>query len=99
MSIRDLEASQKPLEVQQLQARMREIEKGLLNSTPNLTEAMIDIHKNLLQHEELVLLMDDDDIKILHQAHEKYKQFVMVSKEVKKSKKKVDLSGLKASDL
>lgn len=99
MSIRDLEVSQKPLEVQMLRARMIEIQQKMIDGTPGIVEAMIDIHKNLLQHEELVLLMDDDDIKLLHQAHEKHKQFAMIQKEVKKSKKKVDLSGLKASDL
>lgn len=84
MSIKELEASQKPLEVQQLQARFREIEAKLLDGTPGIVDAMVDIHKNLLAHEELVLLLDDDDIARLHQAHEKYKQFVLVNKEVKK---------------
>lgn len=84
MSIKDLEVSQKPLEVQMLKARMIEIETKLTDGTPGIIDAMIDIHKNLQSHEELVLLLDDDDIKRLHLAHEKHKQVVLVNKEVKK---------------
>lgn len=84
MSIRELETSQQPMQVQLLKARMKEIEQKLIDGTPGIVEAMIDIHKNLQSHEELILLMSDDDIKILHTAHEKHKQFVLVHKETKK---------------
>lgn len=84
MSIRDLEASQQPLEIQKLKARMVEIEQKMIDGTPGIVEAMIDIHRNLQEHEELVLLMNDDDIAILHKAHEKHKQFILVQKETKK---------------
>jgi hypothetical protein len=92
MSIKELEASQKPIEVQQLQARFKEIEQKLIDGTPGIVDAMIDIHKNLLQHEELVLLLSDEDIAMLHQAHEKHKQFHMINKEVKKVGKTKKLS-------
>lgn len=85
MSIKDLEASQKPLEVQLLKARFQEMAQKLVDGTPGIVDAMIDIHKNLQQHEELILLLDDDDIHTLHQAHEKHKQFAMIQKEVKKT--------------
>ena len=94
MSIRELEVSQKPLEVQILKARMLEIETKLKDGTPGIVDAMVDIHKNLQSHEELVLLMTDDDIRLLHLAHEKHKQFVLVNKEVKK----VGKGGKKLSD-
>lgn len=84
MSIRELETSQQPMEVQLLKARMKEIEQKLIDGTPGIVDAMIDIHKNLQSHEELVLLMSDEDIQLLHRAHEKHKQFVLVAKEVKK---------------
>lgn len=84
MSIRELEASQKPIEVQQLKARMIEIHQKLIDGTPGIIDAMIDIHKNLQQHEELILLMSDDDIRELHLAHEKHKQYHLIQKETKK---------------
>lgn len=80
MSIKDLEVSQKPMEIQMLKARMIEIQNKLIDGTPGIIDAMIDIHKNLLQHEELVLLLDDDDIHNLHLAHEKHKQIHMIQK-------------------
>lgn len=99
MSIKDLEVSQKSLEVQQLKARMIEIEQGLINTTPGIIDAMIDIHKNLQQHEELVLYLSDDDIATLHKTHEKHKQVVLVQNQIKAAKKKPNLKDLKASDL
>lgn len=97
MSIKELEVSQKPLEVQNLKARMIEIETKLIDGTPGIVEAMIDVHKNLQQHEELVLFLGDDDIHTLHMAHEKHKQFRLVQIEVKKpsSKKKLSDGDLK----
>jgi hypothetical protein len=94
MSIKDLEISQQPLEVQILKVRMVEIEQKLLDGTPGIVDAMIDIHKNLQEHEELVLLLTDDDIAMLHKAHEKHKQFALVQKETKK----VGKGGKKLSD-
>jgi len=84
MSIRELEVSQKPLEVQQLKARMLEIQQKLIDETPGIIDACIDIHRNLQEHEELVNFLSDDDIQILHKAHEKHKQFHLVQKETKK---------------
>ena len=84
MSIRELEVSQKPLEVQQLKARMLEIQQKLIDETPGIVDAMIDIHKNLLQHEELIQFLSDDDIKLIHMAHEKHKQYHLIQKETKK---------------
>jgi hypothetical protein len=87
MSIRELEVSQKPMHVQVLKARMKEVETALINNQPGIVTAMIDIHKNLQQHEELVHLLNDDDIMLLHQAHEKHKQMHMIVKEEKNQKK------------
>lgn len=84
MSIKDLEVSQQPLEIQSLKARMIEVETKLIDGTPGIVDAMVDIHKNLQDHEELILLLDDNDIAMLHKAHEKHKQFVLVQKETKK---------------
>lgn len=92
MSILDLQAEQQPLEVQQLKARFQEVVKKLEDGTPGMMDAMIDIHKNLQTHEELVHLLDDDDIRKLHLAHEKHKGFVLVqqaAKSVKGGKKKL----------
>lgn len=101
MSIKDLEASQKPIEVQQLQARFKEIEHRLIDGSPGIVEAMVDIHRITHEHEELVLLFDDDDIAKLHSAHEKHKQFTLFNKELKAQAKnsKASLKNLKASDL
>lgn len=92
MSIRELEASQKPLNIQLLKAKFQEIEQKLKDGTPGIVDAMVEIHKNLQQFEELVLLLSDDDIALLHQAHEKHKQFVLVQKEVKNTTKRKKLT-------
>ena len=84
MSIRDLQTNQEPLNVQQLQLRFNEVATKLVDKTPGLPEALFDIHKNLLTNEHLVHLLSDEDIALLHSAHEKYKQFVLVQKETKK---------------
>lgn len=87
MSLLELQADQQPLEVQNLIARMKEIAEKLVTQTPGLPEALAHIHKNLMMHEELVELMDDDEIALLHAAHEKHKQFKLVQNEVKATKK------------
>lgn len=92
MSIRDLEVQQQPLEIQQLHAQFKIIEQKLQDNTPGIVDAMIDIHKNLQTHEELVSLLDDDDIAMLHKAHEKHKQVVLVQQAQKKSNGKKKLS-------
>lgn len=92
MSIRELEVSQQPLEIQQLKAQFQIIEQKLKDQTPGIVDAMIDIHKNLQMHEELVSLLNDDDIALLHKAHEKHKQFVMVQVAEKTNSKKKKLS-------
>jgi hypothetical protein len=100
MSILELQAEQQPLEIQQLQAQFKIIAQKLIDQTPGIVDAMIDIHKNLQMHEELVSLLDDNDIQMLHKAHEKHKQFVLIQvqeKAIKGGKKKLtsdDLSNL-----
>lgn len=84
MSILDLQAEQEPIEVQTLKARFQDLVKDLETKTPGLSDALIFIHKHLQLHEELVHHFDDDDIAKLHKAHETYKQFAMIQKEVKK---------------
>lgn len=84
MSIKDLEVSQQPMQVQLLRARMIEIEGKLKDGTPGIMDAMIDVHKNLQDHEELIQFLSDEDIATLHQAFEKYKQVTLVAKEAKK---------------
>jgi hypothetical protein len=83
MSIADLQTDQQPLEVQQLQAQFNTIAKALVEQTPGLPEALAQLHMHTQMHEELVHLLDDDDIAILHKAFEKFKQFSLVQKEVK----------------
>lgn len=85
MSIRDLQINQQPLEVQQLHAQFKIIEQKMKDGTPGIVDAMLEIHKNLQTHEELVSLLNDDDIQMLHQAHEKHKQFVLVQQTAKKN--------------
>lgn len=92
MSIKDLEETQQPLEVQQLKAQFQIIAQKLVDGTPGIIEAMIDIHKNLQTHEELVNLLDDDDIQMLHKSHEKHKQFVLVAINEKQAKTKKKLT-------
>lgn len=100
MSIRELEVAQKSLEIQNLKARMLEIQQKLIDQTPGIIDAMVDIHKNLMMHEELIILMSDEDIALLHQAHEKHKQFTLVNKEIKKvGRSNSNLKNIKASDL
>lgn len=92
MSIRDLEVSQQPMQVQMLKARMIEVVQKLEDGTPGLVEAMLDIHTNTHQHEELVSLLSDEDIAALHKAHEKHKQIVLIQKETKQAKKSKKLT-------
>lgn len=93
-SILSLQLEQQPIEVKTLVSRMQQIEAELIVGTPSLPDALVHIHKMLLEHEELVHLLNDDDIMKLHKAHEQHKQFHLVNKEVKtnsKSKKvKID---------
>ncbi len=84
MSIRELQASQQPLEIQQLAIKFKEIENQLVQKTPELPMALVEIHKMLQEHEELTNILDDDDIMILHKAHELHKQFALIQKEEKK---------------
>lgn len=99
MSILDLEIEQQPIEVQQLKSRMYQIQQNLLDNTPGLPEALADIHKNLLQHEELIHLLDDEDIHRIHAGFEKFKQFTLVQKEVKAVKKNKKLTNEDLSNL
>lgn len=85
MSIKDLQVDQQPIEVIKLMSTMQEIEQELLIKTPNLPRALIDLHKNLMEHEELVHLMSDEDIAAVHQAHEIHKQITLVMKDEKKA--------------
>lgn len=94
MSIRELELVQQPLEVQNLAAQFKIIEQKLKDGTPGIVDAMIDIHKNTQLHEELVNLLSDEDLQLLHKAHEKHKQFVLVAQQSKAvSGKKKKLTG------
>jgi len=86
MSIADLQTAQQPYEVQLLKANMLKVQEELVTKTPGLQSALVTIHKILMEHEELVHLLDDDDIAHLHQAHELHKQVALVQKEAKKSK-------------
>ena len=92
MSILDLQIAQQPIEVQALHARMVQIQDQLLEKTPQLPDALVAIHKMLLEHEELVHILDDDDIMNLDKAHEVHKQFAVVNKEVEKAGKTKKLS-------
>lgn len=87
MSIKDLESSQQPMEVQLLKARFLQIQDQLLQKTPELPTILFDIHKNLLEHEEMVHLLDDEDIHALHSAFEIHKQQALLQKEIDKAAK------------
>jgi hypothetical protein len=84
MSIADLQLAQQPLEIQNLAQQFKIIEQELIQKTPGLPDALVAIHKMLLEHEELVNILDDDDIAMLHKAHESYKQVALIQKEEKK---------------
>lgn len=84
MSIRDLQVDQQPIEVGNLKDKMIFIHENLSTRTPELVDALVIVHKGLMEHEELVHLLDDDDIHDLHKAHEIHKQVVIVQKEDKK---------------
>ena len=94
MSIADLQSQQNEPVVQQFVEKFMAVKENLEKQTPGLAHAMYEIHKHLLEHEELVHIMGDEDIATLHQAHERHKQFALVEKEVKavKSTKKKRLS-------
>lgn len=99
MSIKDLQTDQHPIEVQQLQARFLQIEKNLVEMTPELPVALAEIHKQLQQHEELIHLLDDEDLMKLHMGFEKYKQIEVFTKAVKATKSKKKLSDKELSDI
>jgi hypothetical protein len=83
MSIADLQLEQQEVPVQQLVAKFTAVKDHLEANTPGLAHAMYEIHKHLLEHEELVHILGDDDINALHRAHEKHKQFSLIQKETK----------------
>lgn len=84
MSILSLQEGQQDPNLDRLVIRMKQVEEELVLRTPRLHDALADIHKNLAIHEELVHLMDDDDIAVLHKAHEIHKQYALIQKEEKK---------------
>jgi exonuclease VII small subunit len=86
MSIKDLQEDQQPPEVQELIARMNQIQANLTTRSPLLMDALQHIHKNLAIHEELVHLLGDEGIQALHQAFEEYKGVKLIQKEEKKVK-------------
>lgn len=91
MSILELQLDQQPLEVNQLAARIKEVQANLLQQTPGLSTALADIHRMLQQHEEMIHFLDDEDMKKLHQAHELFKQHHLVQSSIAKTgKKKID---------
>lgn len=87
MTILELQTAQQPLEVQQLAQQFQLIEQELIKKTPGLPDALVTIHKMLMEHEELANILDDNDIAMLHKAHESYKQVTLFQKEVKAVKK------------
>lgn len=92
MSIAELQASQQPLEVQQLAEQFKIIEQELIKKTPGLPDALVTIHKMIQEHEELANILGDEEIAMLHKAHESYKQFSLIQKEEKKLKKNKKVS-------
>lgn len=92
MSIKELQLEQQPIEVKQIHARFTQVEQALVTEFPGLPEALADIHKQLQSHEELIHIFSDEDIAVLHQAFEKYKQVSIVTKSIKKSSSKKKLS-------
>lgn len=99
MSIKDLQLEQQPIEVQHLIARMKQIEENLITETPGLPEALAEVHKHLQSHEELIHLMDENDIAILHKGFEKFKQIVVFQAAVKSVGKKKKLSENQLSNI
>lgn len=84
MSILELQNSQQPIEIQALAQQFKLIEQELIKKTPGLADALITIHRMTQEHEELVNILSDEDIALLHKAHELYKQAALVQREVKK---------------
>lgn len=80
MSIKELQLEQQPLEVKQLHARFLQLEQELIRQTPELPIALAEIHKQVQQHEELIHLLGDDDLALLHKNFEQFKQVVVFSK-------------------
>lgn len=87
MSIKNLQKDQQSFEVLRLQENMGKVEAALLEKTPDLPIVLAEIHKDMLKHEELVHIMDDEDIAILHRAFETHKHVVLLQKETDKQAK------------
>lgn len=87
MSLTVKDVSTEELPIQFLQKQLQDIESKLLLDTPDIKEALILLHKNIITNEHLAHILDDEDIALIHSAHEKHKGLVMMAMDEKAAKK------------
>jgi hypothetical protein len=90
MSILTLQAEQQPLHIQTAVKQFQAVAVALLEASPGLSMALAELHKNMIEHEEIVQLLDDDDIQKLHKAHEAHKQVTMITITQKEEKTSIN---------
>jgi hypothetical protein len=78
--------------------RLNRLEETLKTADPQLPVHLQQIHKTLLQYEELVHLLKDSEIRILMDAMQKYRKVELV-KEAATSKGKKALGKTTVDDL
>ena len=78
--------------------RLQQLEETLKTQDPQLPVHLQNIHKTLLQYEELVHLLKDNEIKVLMDAMQKYRKVELV-KEAATSKGKKSLGKTTVDDL
>ena len=78
--------------------RLQQLEETLKTQDPQLPVHLQNIHKTLLQYEELVHLLKDNEIKVLMDAMQKYRKVELV-KEAATSKGKKALGKTTVDDI
>lgn len=101
MSLAELQASQQPPHIAKAIEQFQAIQLTLQEQRPGLAMELVELHKNMIEHEEIVHLMGDDEIRTLHLAHESHKQVVAVQVTGKATKKALDtkIKNLKPGEL
>lgn len=71
------------LEVQNAKSQLQHIQQALAANHIGLPQAMLDLHKNMLQNEFLAHMMSDEELAMLVKAHESYENLVVAAAEAK----------------
>jgi hypothetical protein len=86
-------------QLKELLPKMQKLEAALLANDPQMANYLKDIHKHLIQYEELAHLLSEDQIAVILEGQQK-KIGVILAAETTKSKQSTKIKGgITADDL